>query len=96
MWGISTQESSEGAEKQQTAAPNGFSLFVMRLLLLPLPERVVFFWGLDGEKNGDGGGRGGVRTGGRGEEEREREEEEGSGGRRQASGREEEGEKEQE
>lgn len=31
-----------GAEKQQTAAPNGFSLFVMRLLLLPLPEHVVF------------------------------------------------------
>lgn len=45
MWGISTQESSEGAEKQQTAAPNGFSLFVMRLLLLPLPEHVLFLGG---------------------------------------------------
>ncbi len=33
---------SGGAEKQQTTAPNGFSLFVMRLVLLPLPERLVF------------------------------------------------------
>lgn len=30
-----------GAEKQQTAAPNGFSLFVMRLLLLLLPAHVL-------------------------------------------------------
>lgn len=33
----------KGAEKRQTAAPNGFSLFVMRLLLLLLPEHVVAF-----------------------------------------------------
>lgn len=31
-----------GARKQQTAAPNGFSLFVRRLRLLPLSEHVVY------------------------------------------------------
>lgn len=36
MGGISfTLQRIEGGQKQQTAAPNGFSLFVMRLLLLP-------------------------------------------------------------
>lgn len=48
MWAISTRERVQrGSQKQQKAAPNGFSLFVMRLLL---EEHVVC---LNGERKTD-------------------------------------------
>lgn len=50
-----SREFRGGAPRQQTAAPNGFSLFVMRQLLVPPPpERPAFPAGEWGRAEGDG------------------------------------------
>lgn len=47
MWGISSQERSEGGHRSsRRLLQMDFSCFVMRLLLMLLPEHVVFFSGV--------------------------------------------------